>query len=284
VNDHDRTIAATGAGETCGQRQINGVLICLTIFCLLFAAGEAKAIDGYPGSTWGIITDSSSNLSGSGGMGWVNQGIDWTTLPGGVELNTFAEYRFRDRSRQPQYYDAQGPAVGLELKKYFLRLGVDYYWEYLPDYPGGARRSSNRELYLADYYGWDLAKTTGLRIPGAIGLPGGLWFNLSHNIHGLTGSGGMGWVNQGIDWFTLPGGFVFATYAEYRYRTRTKLEDFYDARGPAVGLEFKKPLFRLGADYYRQHDPALKDPLLEKRSKGLELYATWYVDWDLRKK
>lgn len=255
------------------------VLTSLVLLGLLFFASAARAIEGYPGSTWGVVTDSSSDVSGSGNMGWVNQGIDWITLPGGVVLNTFAEYRYRDRSRQPEYFSAQGPAVGLEFRKSFLRLGASYYRETLPNYPNAPQRSTTRETYLAGYYAWDLAGTAELHTPGAIGLPGAVWFNLSHNINGLTGSGGMGWINQGIDWFTLPGGAVCATYAEYRYRARTKFEDYYDVRGPAVGLEFKKPLFRIGTNYSWQYYP-----VLEQRSSALEFYATWYIDWDLKSK
>lgn len=254
---------------------VTGIVIAV----LLHAAATANALEGFPGSTWGIVNDSSGEVSGSGGMGWINQGVDWIVLPGGVVLNTFAEYRFRSRSRQPEYYNARGPAAGLEFRKSMFRLGADYYWETMPNYPGGARHSTIRELYLAGYNSWDLTKNADLHLPGAIGLPGALWFNLAHDVKGLTGSGGMGWINQGIDWFTLPGGAVMNTYAEYRYRSRTKLEDYYDARGPAVGIELRKPLFRIGADYYWQHYP-----VLEERSHELEFYLTWYVDWDWKKR
>lgn len=250
----------------------------LALCILLNAASGATAIEGMPGSTWGNLTDSSSTVNCSGGMGWINQGIDWTTLPGGVVLNTFAEYRYRARSCQREYYDAQGPALGLELKKDFLRLGVGYYRETMPSYPGGPRRSATSELYLAGYRAWDLVPAAGLRMPGATGLPGGIWFNLTHNINGLTGSSGMGWVNQGINWFTLPGNIVFATFAEYRYRARSKLEDFYNVRGPAVGFELKQSEFRLGVNYSWQYYP-----VLEQRSSGLEAYLVWYIDWDLMK-
>ncbi len=264
-------------GQIVGTASVLGAWLLLA--GVLFAPGEARAIEGLPGSAWGIVTKSSSEVNGSGGMGWINQGIDWTTLPGGIVLNTFAEYRLRERSRQPEYYNAQGPALGVELRKSFLRLGADYYRETLPDYPGGAHHSTVRELYLAGYKSWDLTTQAGLRLPGATGLPGAIWFSLVHDINGPTGSGGMGWINQGIDWITVPGGAVLNTYAEYRYRTRSKLEDYYDARGPAVGLEFRKPLFRIGADYYWQYYP-----VLEERSKDLEFYLTWYVDWDLAKR
>ncbi len=244
--------------------------------CWLFLSSTpVLAIEALPGSTWGTLTDNNSSLTGSGSMGWINQGIDWFTLPGGITLDTYVEYRFRHRTKNNQFYDAQGPAVGLELKKWFLRLGTDYYWVNYPKWP---EREEDREYYLTGYYDWDVNKLDSMHLSGIKGLPGSIWFNMAYDAKGLTGSGGQGWINQGIDWFTLPGGVVFNTYAEYRYRHRTKENQFYDAQGPALGLEFKKSVFRLGMDYYWENDPKLPG-----RADYLELYLTWYVDWDLKK-
>ncbi len=255
-------------------------VLCGLIF---FSPPAAQAIEGLPGSTWGTITDSFHGYgpaNGVGAMGWVNQGIDWTTLPGGITFNTYAEYRYRERAQNEQYYNAQGPALGLEFKYSFLKLGADYYWEKLPKWPGGAQRSNTREYYLTGYYNWDLNKATGLNSSKIVGLPGSVWFNMTYDAKGLTGSGVMGWINQGIDWTTLPGGIIFNTFAEYRYRERTKQFQYYDAQGPAVGIEFKKSVFRLGLDYYWETDPELQG----RRNFGYyELYLTWYIDWDLKK-
>jgi hypothetical protein len=250
------------------------VLPCGIVFAV---STPALGIESLPGSSWGILTHSSNSLTGSGGMGWINQGIDWFTLPGGITFNTYAEYRYRERSRQNDFYNAQGPAVGLEFKKSIFKAGMDYYWENLPRFPGGGGRSHNREFYLTGYYGWDVNKLSNVHLPGIAGLPGAIWFNLTYDINGLTGSGGMGWINQGIDWFTLPGGITFNTYAEYRYRERTRLNDFYNAQGPVVGLEFKKAFFKVGTDYYWESYPELG-----QRSNYLEIYLTWYIDWDLK--
>jgi hypothetical protein len=266
-----------GSADAAMRRCWRILFACLLCGCVLFAGENAGAAEGYPGSTWGILTRNSNGLTGSGGMGWINQGVDWFTLPGEVMVNTYAEYRYRERTRQYEYFNSQGPAVGLEFKKSFLRLGMDYYWETLPDYPGGAQRSHNREYYLAGYYDWDLKKRAVLDLAGITGLPGSIWFNFTYDINDLTGSGGMGWINQGIDWFVLPGNVIFNTYAEYRMRERTKLQDYYNVQGPAVGLEFKKASFRLGADYYWEHYPELGE-----RSNYFEFYLTWYVDWDLK--
>jgi hypothetical protein len=259
---------------------IRSLLLC---GCIFFFPAQAPAIEGFPGSTWGTVSDSFHGYgpaNGLGAMGWVNQGIDWTTLPGGITFNTYAEYRYRERAQNRQFYDAQGPALGLEFKYSFLRLGADYYWEKLPKWPGGAQRSDNREYYLTGYYSWDLNKATGLNTSKVVGFPGSVWFNMTYDAKGLTGSGVMGWINQGIDWTTLPGGIIFNTFAEYRYRERTKQFQFYDAQGPAAGIEFKKSVFRLGLDYYWESDPELQG----RRNFGYyELYLTWYIDWDLKK-
>ncbi len=248
----------------------------------LIMAKPAQGIEGLPGSTWGTLTYSPNGLTGSGAMGWINQGIDWITLPGDITFNTFAEYRYRHRTKQNQYYDAQGPALGLEFKKSFLRLGFDYYWEVLPEWPGGVQRSNSGELYLSGYYDWDLNKSSIINISGIVGLPGSIWAYLNHDARGLTGSGAMGWINQGIDWITLPGGIRFNTYAEYRYRHRTKQNQYYDAQGPALGLEFKKSVLKLGMDYYWESYPEAP-PNQPGRSNYLEFYLTWYIDWDLKK-
>ncbi len=110
-------------------------------------------IEGVPGSTWGQTTYENQSLTGPGAQGYLNQGIDWVTLPGGVTVNTFAEARFRLREKNKAYFNAYGPALGLELRKSHLKLGADYYWERFPE----LSESSNRvQYYLSWYYEWDL--------------------------------------------------------------------------------------------------------------------------------
>jgi hypothetical protein len=258
---------------------LQSILLCCS---LCFVSATASAIEGLPGSTWGNATDSFHGYAPSTGwseMTWINQGIDWFTLPGGITVNTYGEYRYRHRIQNKQYYDAQGPALGLEFKWTYFRLGTDYYWEKLPSWPGGVERSNNREYYLTGYYAWDLNKATGLNTSKIGGFPGGVWFNATYDAKGLTGSGFMGWINQGIDWATLPGGIVFNTFAEYRFRERTKQFEYYDAQGPAAGITFRKSVFTLGLDYYWETDPELHG---DRNYGYYELFLTWYIDWDLK--
>lgn len=115
----------------------------------------AFEIEGLPGATWGQLTEESTSVSGSGAMGWVNQGIDWITLPGKVTVNTFAEFRYRYRTKNQDFYNAYGPALGLELRRIPFRLGVDYYWEKFPALDQDPN-NGKVEYYLTWYYAWDL--------------------------------------------------------------------------------------------------------------------------------
>lgn len=134
------------------QVLFGGVLIVLA---LMVSPRNAVAIDALPGSTWGTVSQDAENLEGPGAIGYLNQGIDWTTLPGGLVFNTFAELRYRFRGENKTFYNAYGPALGLELRKGSLHLGMDYYWQRFPELD----ESSNRlRYYLSWYYDWDLKR------------------------------------------------------------------------------------------------------------------------------
>lgn len=113
------------------------------------------AIEGFPGSTWGRASYEKSGIAGPSIMGYVNQGIDWVTLPGDLTVNTFAELRYRLRENNKEFFNAYGPAIGIELQRSPFHLGVDYYWEQYPE----LQETSNRvQLYLSWYYDWDLKR------------------------------------------------------------------------------------------------------------------------------
>ena len=122
---------------------------------LLISGGTALALDpaGYPGSTWGQLTHDVDTLVGSGAMGYVNQGIDWWVLPGGITFNTFVEGRYRLRSENKEFYNAYSGATGLELKRTPFRLGMNYLWERFPE---AGEQSNKLQYYLAWYFEWDL--------------------------------------------------------------------------------------------------------------------------------
>lgn len=113
------------------------------------------AIEGLPGSTWGQLTHDVDELTGSSAMGYINQGVDWVTLPGAITLNTYAEFRYRFREENNDFFNSYGPAVGVELRKHVFKLGLDYYWERFPEV---TETSNKLQYYLNWYYGWDLKR------------------------------------------------------------------------------------------------------------------------------
>lgn len=132
----------------------------LSLVAIMLAVVTAEVcwafdIKGLPGSTWGQASYEKADIAGPGVIGYVNQGIDWVTLPGDLTVNTFAELRYRFRQENKEFYNAHGPAVGVELRRSPFHLGVDYYWERYPE----LRESSNRlQFYLSWYHDWDLKK------------------------------------------------------------------------------------------------------------------------------
>lgn len=250
----------------------------LAVCGVLCPQPRALAVQALPGSTWGQVTYQTDKLIGAGTMGTLNQGIDWVTLPGDITFNTFAEFDYRFRSGNHAFYNMYGPFLGMELRKSIFHLGAGYYWQ---RYPGINDTSNGMEFYLSWFQGWDL-KT---RLPGGIqnslkvkGLSGSTWGRAGYQTDELVGAGAMGYVNQGIDWFTLPGQITFNTYVEFYYRFRSGNHDFYNAYGPTIGLEFQKSVFRLGAGYYWERYPGINDT-----SNGLRFYLTWFQDWDLKR-
>ena len=132
-----------------------GFSVGAIVLLLGVLTSPALAIEGLPGSTWGSVSQDADDIEGTGAIGYLNQGVDWTTLPGGVVLNTFAEFRYRLREGNKTYNNAYGPALGLELRKWSFHLGMDYYWQRFPELD----ESSNRlRYYLSWYYDWDLKR------------------------------------------------------------------------------------------------------------------------------
>jgi len=234
---------------------------------------HAIEIQGYPGSTWGNISHDLDRLVGTGAMGYVNQGIDWVTLPGEITFNTFAEFRYRFRNENEEFYNAYSEAVGLEFKRSPFRLGMDYVWERFPEAGEG---SDKVQYYLAWYYDWDLKRAlqSALKLRG---FPGSTWGTVSHDVDTLVGTGTMGNVNQGIDWITLPGEIIINTFAEYRWRFRNRNDDFYDATSKAVGMDLRRSPLHLGVAYVWERFPNIGE-----RSSKFQYYLTWYYDWDLK--
>lgn len=255
----------------------------LVVASLGFAISPAAfSLEGFPGSSWGELSHDVDSYVGSGVMGYVNQGIDWVTLPGNVTLNTYVELRYRSRSRNNDFYDAWGPKVGLEFRRSGLALGVDYYWERFPKADPPDDRSDKVQYYLHWYYDWDLKPHVGrLASMRAAAFTGSTWGELSHDNDALVGNGAMFYVNQGVDWVKFGRDITFNTYVELRYRSRSENNDGYDSYGPKLGLELRKSGFALGANYYWERFPKLPAP--DDKDNKVQLYLRWYLDWNLRR-
>ncbi|MBI4665580.1 MAG: hypothetical protein HY751_04125 [Nitrospinae bacterium] len=246
----------------------------VTLLAVVLSSPQAYAyeIHGLPGSSWGLLSYDNDQISGSGVQGFVNQGVDWFVLPGDITVNTFVEYRHRSRTHNQRYYDAGGPAVGLDLHISVVHVGVDYYWENLPVL---GEKSERAQAYATTFIEWDLAQENHPTWFAA--LPGSFWGAISYDNDKISGSGVMGFINQGIDWIILPGDIAVNTYAEYRHRSRNENQKYYDAGGPAVGLELRKSPVRLGVDYYWE-----RLPVLGESSERAQIYFGWYFDWNLK--
>lgn len=263
--------------KTC--RKINlaflKLLYVLSLSLYVGFPARAMAIEGLPGSTWGAPSHDINGETGTGIPFFVNQGIDWVKLPGDIMLNTFAEYRYSSRTRDKRYFDASGPALGIELKKSPFRLGAEYYSQ---NYPEQDKTYIIREAYLTWYNDW--YKYMKRRSEGGWhiqALSGSTWGKITHDFDNLTGTGISGFVNQGIDWFDLPGDITFNTYAEYRFGSRTKDNLWFNTSTPALGAEFRKTPFRFGTDYYWEKYTEQDLTFVRWR-----LYFNWYYDWDLK--
>ncbi len=252
---------------------------------LLCPAPKANAyeVEGYPGSIWGGLTYDDDRLNGanSSAMGFVNQGIQWLTLPTDARLVTYAEFRRRTRTYKPEYFDTGGPAVGVELRWDYVTVGADYYWERHVFDPIVGSDSNRIQYYATLYYTWEIPN----KLTWAEGLPGTVWAQATADNDNYSGNSMMGFVNQGIQWFSLPGNIPFITYVEYRYRTRNINRGYYDTKGPAAGLEFRKSYFTFGVDHYwlEEFDGPQSNPVWISNSHW-QVYLTFYMSWDLKRK
>lgn len=242
------------------------------LFLILFPS-LSLGYEALPGSTWDQLSYDDDNLVGSGTMGYINQGIDWTTLPGGIKLITFGEVRYRFRSENRPYYNAYGEALGLEFKKSFFHFGADFLWETYPELP---ERSDKVQYYVTWYYDWSIKGGGAGQFKN---FPGSFWGQVTQDIDSLVGSGTMGYLNQGVDWMTLRNGGTMNSFAEIRWRFRSDNREYYDAYSEAIGVEFRKSSFHLGIDYLWE-----KFPDLNEYSDKFQIYLTWFADWNLKPK
>ena len=248
-----------------------GVLLC---------AQNASAYKplAYPGWTWGYVGRDLSGIDGNVTQGNAAQGVDWARLPLGFTFETYGGYSWRARSKNRDYFDARGPFVGAIAYRKGLTLGADYSWQ---EYPRLDETTRSPSVFASWYYRRDASPFLGLPRWGerrALAAPFSTWGRLQHDVEGNEGLGSLGWIQQGVDWTTLPGGVVLDTFAAFRWRARARNNQYYDAFGPAVGVDLVKGPVDLSVQYaWRRY------PSLERWSSGPELALTWYFAWDLAK-
>jgi len=107
-----------------------------------------------------------------------------------------------------------------------------------------------------------------------VGLSGFSYGAMSHDLQGATGTGASMVFNQGIDLVKLPWDVLLRTYGELSYRTRSKDFTYYDLFGHSLGIELKKSIFRLGAEYVSEQYTTRS-----KLDTGPHLFLGWYHDW-----
>ena len=252
--------------------------LTLALLSGLAASAAAYAPLGYPGSTWGNLSRDLDGLEGNGTMGNIRQGVDWAKLPGGVTFNTFGAYRWRFRSEQRPYYNAAGPGVGFDFSRGPLAAGLDLSWV---RYPELSRDTRDFLLYGSWYRRWDISRWTGKPYWGlrsALAVPFSTWGRVEYDIDGVEGAGSQGWVKQGIDWVKVQG-VILNTFASYNWRLRSDNQKFYNAHGPAVGVQFDRGPLNLVLDYNWRSYPQLQE---YTRTFGLTL--TWYYGWDFKRR
>jgi len=262
--------------------QMRLALLFSAVVALLALSGRPAAAYsplGYPGSMWGNFYREFDGLEGTGIQGHVTQGVDWFKLPLGVTCDTFGGYNWRFRTLNKDYFNAHGPEVGMVLKKGPIGVGADFVWLYYPE----LRRTSRDFAFFADWYEtWNIAKALGAPSwhgHAVRGLPLTTWGRMSHDLNATEGQGSQGWVKQGIHWIDLPYKVGLVTYGSYNWRVRSKNRPYYNTHGPSAGLSLEQRYVNLGLEYAWRNFPEL-----QRSTRSLQLYLTWYFDWDLKKR
>ncbi len=246
---------------------------------LLSAAVNIPAMampEALPGSIWLSGSRDLNGIEGYGTMGHITQGIQWFSIAGEVPVTTYGAYNWRIRDKNRTYFDAHGPSAGLEISKFSMQLGVAYNWL---EYSALNLKTKSFEAYFTTYQSFDFISGDNpnfLGIP-VHGFPTTLWMRISNDFQKFEGVGTMGFINQGIDWFKLPGSIIFRTLAAYHWRFRSLNRHFYSMHGPGVGIELSRSPITFGAEY-----AWMKYPEMQKDTKDFRLYLTAYFDWDLK--
>jgi uncharacterized protein YegP (UPF0339 family) len=108
--------------------------------------------------------------------------------------------------------------------------------------------------------------------------PGATWGEISRDASGLEGNGTMGWVRQGVRWYTFPFKIQLESYGAYHWRMRSENRRFYNVHGPAVGTKLGWWIFDAGIEQSWETFPELTGT--DNKSSAGEYYIGWYDKWD----
>lgn len=240
------------------------------IILLFFCASRARAwtpLD-YPLSSWGELSTDFNKFQGPGTQGWVQQGVDWFKLPGDVVFDTFGGYYWMTRAQHQTFYDQNGPYAGAMLSRGAWSLGGQYYWE---TFPGLQQYLGDFQAFATWYKVVDLGKPSWLS-KKALGAPFSTWGRLQYDPNKIEGYGSMGWFQQGIDWFKLPGNIMFDTFGIFRWMERSRNMKYYNEVDPAVGIELSRGALSLYIEYDWERFPNIPETIY-----GPQVFLTWYV-------
>lgn len=229
----------------------------------------------YPGSVWAKASRNFDGLEGTGTQGWVRQGVRWARFER-VDFDTYAGWSWRFRTQNRTYYDVHGPFVGAAFARGPFTAGAELSRSRYPELPD---TKSDTAVFGAWYWSADAFRWMGR--PGAVGslplaLPLTTWGRVDTHPGGLEGTGTMGWVRLGADWFSLRG-WTFDTYAMYNWRLRNRNQTYYDAVGPSAGVALQGHSLELGLEYLWQ-----RFPQLGTQSRTFNLYLSLFRGWDLK--
>ncbi|HVC09173.1 MAG TPA: hypothetical protein VNH15_04465 [Elusimicrobiota bacterium] len=241
---------------------------------LFLCAAGARAWQplAYPFSNWGEFLSDFNKVQGGVTQGWVQQGVDWVKLPGGAVFDTFGGYYWMARSDNQTYYNQNGPYAGAMISRGAFSVGGQYYWETFP----ALRQYVRDPQVFGSWY-----KVMNLGLPSwlsgkALAAPLSTWGRVQYDANSIEGLGTMGWFQQGLDWFKLPGGVVFDTYGALRWMERSRNERYYDELGPALGVQFSRGSINLDVEYDWERYPDIPQSV-----DGPQVFLTWYFNCDL---
>ncbi|MBI4349251.1 MAG: hypothetical protein HY553_20605 [Elusimicrobia bacterium] len=253
-----------------------GALWCGALLLAGALPAGAYAPSGYPGSAWARGSRNFDGIEGTGTQGWVRQGVRWLRF-GRLDLNTYAGYAWRFRTQERLYYNVHGPLISAVLEHGPISAGAEYTQQ---RYPELRETQSDVSVFGSWYWSLDLRSRasrhdSGRRVP--LGLPFSTWGRVDTHPQGIEGNGTMGWVRQGVDWFTVFG-WTCGTYGMYNWRLRTQNQLYYNAIGPSAGVSLARGGLEIGIEHLWQRHTELR-----RSDKTFNLYLSWFYGWELKR-